>query len=141
VQTLAGQRLRTAELVDANRSVLVFMSTTCAPCKTLLPELSRWQQMLDRRLPLHVVVAGTREDVQRVADEYDVTVLVDADSRATSAFAVPGTPSAIEIAPDGRVLTPHAAGAAAIEALIRSAVKRPDDDLSALRIKHVPGAA
>jgi uncharacterized membrane protein YphA (DoxX/SURF4 family)/thiol-disulfide isomerase/thioredoxin len=95
--TLSDRRSLRA-LREAGRPVaLVFMEEGCGPCKTLRPELDRWQVSLSETLTISVVEG--REISQ--------------------AYKVRGTPSAVVVAPSGTVASPLAEGAPAIEALIR----------------------
>jgi peroxiredoxin len=123
---LDGEKISSGELLEgAQRTVLVFTSATCGPCVELLPELARWRELLVGRLNIHVVAAGDEATNRRHSEEQGIPLLLDSRNEAWSAFAVVGTPSAIEVDESGYVAAPTAMGAPAIEGLIRAALKRP----------------
>jgi peroxiredoxin len=136
---IAGAKVSSGALLDeSQRTVLVFTSATCGPCVGLLPELARWQQMLAGRLAIHVLASGDEAENLRLSQEHGMPVLFDRDGTAANAFGVQGTPSAFAIDETGRVGSPPAMGAPAIEGLIRAALKRPAPT-SALEVRHVGG--
>lgn len=93
------------ELLEPGLPVLlVFTSTTCGPCKTLVPEISRWQEQHADALTIAVASDGPAVHVAAEAEEFALrNVLVDTDARLYQAFEASGTPSAVVIAPDGSV--------------------------------------
>ncbi len=121
----AARFARESFLSNEQRTILVFTSATCGPCVGLLPELARWREMLVGRLGIHVLASGDAEANRRLADEHGMPVLLDQAVRSANAFGILGTPSAVEMDATGRVAAPAAAGAPAIEGLIRAALKRP----------------
>lgn len=126
VSAADGTAVRSAQLLsDQQRTIFVFTSASCGPCVGLLPELARWRDMLVGRLDIHVLASGDVEENRRLASEHGVQVLLDRDGRAASAFGILGTPSGVEVDATGRVAAPAAAGASAIEGLIRAALRRP----------------
>lgn len=140
VRDLAGASVSSADLLDSShRTVLVFTSATCGPCVGLLPELARWRQMLLGRLAVHVVASGDEAENRRLSEEHGVPVFLDRKGSVGNAFGTLGTPSAIEVDPNGRVTGPPAIGAPAIEGLIRAALKRPASP-STLQVRQVAAA-
>jgi hypothetical protein len=127
VKTPAGETVHSRDvLASTSRSLLVFISATCGPCHALLPELGQWRKMLEGRLTIHVIAAGDEAENLRLAQPHDLPILLDPGGSASTDLRVLGTPSALEVDSDGRVLTPAAPGAPAVEGLIRAAVKRGD---------------
>jgi uncharacterized membrane protein YphA (DoxX/SURF4 family)/peroxiredoxin len=134
-----GTEVRSGQLLnDKQRTIFVFTSATCGPCVGLLPELARWREMLIGRLGIHVLASGDTEENRRLATEHGMPVLFDRDGKAANAFGILGTPSAVEMDATGRVAAPSAAGAPAIEGLIRAALKRPAE-ARGLDVRHVSG--
>jgi thiol-disulfide isomerase/thioredoxin/uncharacterized membrane protein YphA (DoxX/SURF4 family) len=82
-------------LRDGLPTAVVFVSPDCGPCRALIPELARWRSAMDGRLTLLTVDAGASE------------------------FGVTATPSALIVAPDGRIASGTATGVAGVEALVR----------------------
>jgi uncharacterized membrane protein YphA (DoxX/SURF4 family)/thiol-disulfide isomerase/thioredoxin len=125
VTALDGAAVSSEALLGGRRAVVVFVSSSCGPCVALLPVLSQWRDLLGGRLDVHIVGAGDGEELRRLAGEHELPMLLD-DGGASGAFGQPPTPSAVEIDPSGVVMTGPVAGAPAIEALIRVALKRPE---------------
>jgi uncharacterized membrane protein YphA (DoxX/SURF4 family) len=121
--TTDGKTVESAELTDGKRGILVFASATCGPCHALLPDLARWNGLLGERLPIHVLSTGDRDANAALAAEHGVQLLLDRDARASRAFRVAATPSALVFGGD-QIASEPVAGGLAIEALIRNALKR-----------------
>jgi thiol-disulfide isomerase/thioredoxin len=113
--------------VGHERAVLVFVSSTCGPCISLFPELSRWKDMLVGRLGIHVIGSGDDFELRRISDDHGLPILHDAEEETTKAYGIRGTPAGVEIDASGAIATAPAMGGPAIEGLIRAALKRPDD--------------
>ncbi len=141
VSDLSGGTRTSSDVLGQERSILVFVSSSCGPCVGLLPELARWRHMLAGRLAIHVVAAGDESENRRLADEHDVPMLLDRGSRAAAAFGVSATPSAVELDESRTVASYPAAGGPAIEGLIRAALRRPRAAAVSLSVQHVPAHA
>jgi peroxiredoxin/uncharacterized membrane protein YphA (DoxX/SURF4 family) len=134
-----GREVRSRHLLsEAQRTVFVFTSATCGPCVGLLPELARWRAMLVGRLDIRVLASGDAEENRRLASEHGMPMFLDEGAAAANAFGILGTPSAVEIDLAGQVAAPAAAGAVAIEGLIRAALKRPSEP-SGIDVRDVSG--
>jgi hypothetical protein len=81
--------------------------------------------MLRGRLGIHVLAAGDTQVNDELSTEHAIPMLFDENGVAAKAFGIAATPSAIEVDGLGRVGSSAVAGGPAIEALIRSALKRP----------------
>ncbi len=116
-----------AELSErARATVLVFVSTGCGPCLTLLPALAHWQEALSGSVTVAAIFEGAREDVERVSAEYGLSpVLGQKEQEAFGLYALQATPSAVLIDGDGAIAGAPAEGVAAIEALVRTAAAAP----------------
>ena len=111
------------ELSDtAPLTVLVFVSTGCGPCLTLLPSLAHWQDALSGSVTVTAIFEGARDEVERVSAEYELSpVLAQKEQEAFELYALRATPSAVLIDSDGAIAGAPAEGVTAIEALIRTA--------------------
>jgi uncharacterized membrane protein YphA (DoxX/SURF4 family)/thiol-disulfide isomerase/thioredoxin len=127
VRALDGTLTPSGALVGDERSILVFVSSSCGPCVALFPELARWKEMLVGRLGIHVLAGGDEDEIRRLSEEHGLSMLLDRGDGASRSFGVAGTPAGIEIDPSGAVAANMALGAPAIEGLIRAALKRPED--------------
>ena len=121
-----GESRSLKTLREPGRSVaLVFISANCGPCKTLMPELRRWQATLSEALTISVIGQGsTANGDPTVSYEGLENVLVQRSSEVSDAYGIPGTPAAVLVSPTGAIASPPAVGAPAIEALIRVTLRR-----------------
>jgi Methylamine utilisation protein MauE len=139
LETVDGSNLPATELLDDDRrAIFVFTNAGCEPSVELLPELARWREVLQARLDIRVLAAGDEQENRRLAAEHGIPLLLDRDGAAVRAFGVEGTPSAVEVDALGRVASPTALGAPAIEGLIRAALERPAQ-APGLELHHVKG--
>ena len=105
--------------------VLVFVSTTCGPCLQMLPELARWQKSLSGTLTLGAVFAGDPAAVERLSDEHGLSLVLAEDvNEVFESYALRATPSGLLISAEGKIDSSPAEGLPAVEALVRSAVRR-----------------
>jgi len=111
------------ELIEPARpTVLVFLSTGCGPCLTMLPSLSHWQDSLSTSVTLAAIFEGEREEIERLSGEHDLRVaLAQVDRDTFDLYSLRATPSAVLVDADGAIAGAPAEGVVAIEALIRTA--------------------
>ena len=103
-----------------NPVALVFVDSHCGPCQALLPELGRWQVVLEDRLTVAFISAGDGERSRALAEEHGLRdVLLEHDSEIREAYGSPAMPSALIISPEGVVASKLANGGAGIESLVR----------------------
>src|SRR5215211_575443 len=107
--------------------MMLFTDPGCGPCNALLPEVGRWQEEHAHKLTLSLVSRGQVEENKTKAQEHALrNVLLQKDWEVSESYEVRGTPSAVLIAPDGKVATPVAGGAEGIRGLLSYAVgERP----------------
>ena len=106
----------------AQPTVLVFVSTGCGPCLTLLPSLAHWQDALSGSVTVAAIFEGAREEVERVSAEHELSpVLAQQAQEAFELYSLRATPSAVLIGADGAIAGAPAEGVTGIEALIRTA--------------------
>jgi peroxiredoxin/uncharacterized membrane protein YphA (DoxX/SURF4 family) len=118
---------------------LFFVSPSCGPCATLLPDLGRWQASLASRLTIALVSSGSIEDNRRIAEEHGLEkVLIQDGSEVLEAYRVGSTPAAVILTPDARIMSFAGEGPLAIEPLIRLTLK--DGTSSPVRIEPVAAA-
>lgn len=104
---------------EGRPAMLVFLSPGCGPCKVLRPAAIRWFQAYDDRLRIAVIAHGNA-DTNR--DDYagasGMPVLLDADGAVREAFGIRGTPAAVLVAGDGRLMGPIASGELLVRRLL-----------------------
>ena len=93
-------------LAPARPLLLVFTSSTCGPCKALRPEIDEWQRAYAGRLTIAVLSTDT-------------------NLAWLEAYHVTGTPSAVVIAPDGRIASYAASGDVEMRALVTRTLAEP----------------
>jgi peroxiredoxin/uncharacterized membrane protein YphA (DoxX/SURF4 family) len=110
---LAGERISLAGLLSAGRGVLlVFTDPGCGPCQALLPQLAAWQDAQAGRVTVALISRGTAEENAVARDEYGFRHIArQTDHQTAVHYGVLGTPSAILVGADGRVLRPLVTGA------------------------------
>ncbi len=118
---VSGETVSLDALLGHGRPVaLLFVSPSCGPCATLLPDLGRWQASLANRLTMALVSSGSVEDNRRIAEEHELgNVLLQEDSEVLEAYRVRSTPAAVMLTPDGRIASVAGEGPHAVEPLIR----------------------
>jgi methylamine dehydrogenase accessory protein MauD len=121
---LEGETRTLADLrAEGKPVILLFSDPSCGPCTALLPQIGEWQDRYADRLSVVLVSAGTREEnVKKSAAHGIEQVLVQERGEVAEAYQYAGTPSAVLISSSGRILSPPAAGAYAINSLVRRAV-------------------
>jgi methylamine dehydrogenase accessory protein MauD len=99
-------------------ALLLFVDPHCGACKSLLPDVGRWQREHGETARVALISRGTPDENRRKVAEHDVgPVLLQRDFEVASAFEVPGTPAAVLIRADGTIGGRLAVGAEAIRAL------------------------
>jgi thiol-disulfide isomerase/thioredoxin len=121
---LHGETLTLEALRSSGKPVmLLFTDPGCGPCNALLPEVGRWQEEYAQKLTLSLVSRGEVEENKTKAQEHALkNVVLQNDWEVSSSYEVGGTPSAVLVAPDGKVASPVAGGAEGIRALLAYAV-------------------
>jgi thiol-disulfide isomerase/thioredoxin len=125
VKDVQGHTVSLAGLLEPGRPLaLIFVSPGCGPCAAILPDLSHWQKTLTERLAIGLVSTGDALDNHEAQQLGLTNVLLQKDDEIMNAYRVEGTPSAVMVSPDGRIASTAAAGATAIEPLIRVTLRR-----------------
>src|SRR5215217_4685596 len=121
---LHGETLTLDALRSSGKTVMaLFTDPGCGPCNAMLPDVGRWQEEHANKLTLALISRGEVEENKTKAQEHGLSnVLLQEDWEVSESYEVRGTPSAVLIAPDGKVATPVAGGAEGIKALLAYAV-------------------
>lgn len=136
---LDGQVTGLSELLTDHRpAVLLFVDPGCRPCQELLPEAADWRQRYADRFHLVAVSRGSVEANREKARGLE-HVWLQRDREALDAYRVSGTPSAVLIAPDGRIASQVAGGADQIRTLVDT-VARHDWRAVAPTVESAPEA-
>jgi len=121
-----GDTVKMGSLVGGGvPTALVQVSPTCGPCTTLLPEVVRWRDTLAGRLQILTVSSAPLDASRELAEEHGLPDLLVAEKgEIRESFRIDPTPSAVLIDGEGRIAAAPAAGAIAIEELIRVGLRR-----------------
>ena len=121
---LHGETLTLNALRSSDKPVMMlFTDPGCGPCNAMLPEVGRWQEEHAQKLTLALISRGEVEENKTKAQEHGLSnVLLQKDWEVSESYEVGGTPSAVLIAPDGKVASPVAEGAEGIRGLLSYAV-------------------
>lgn len=124
VPDLSGSLVTLSSLLaDAKPVLLVFADPSCGPCKSLYPDIARWQRENAESLSIAIVSRGSRRANEAAARSHGLRrVLLQTDREVAAAYHATGTPAAVLIGPDGMLEGHLATGTDAIRALVRRCV-------------------
>lgn len=116
-----GDFITLEQLLAAGRPVILFFTKfDCPPCLAMADEVDRW-----RKNHAHLLEIVRISDSAEGPEEY---ALLQAKGAVAQAYDCWGTPCAVLVAPDGRIGSSVAQGAAAIRALVKRAVAAANQD-------------
>jgi peroxiredoxin len=116
LEDLDGRLVTLDSLVGTRTLMLAFIDPDCQPCRSLVPDLARWQERDD--LAVVPISRGSVSANRRELRHHALRgVLLQQDREVADAFEVQGTPSAVLIGADGRIASSLAGGAEAVRAL------------------------
>lgn len=103
--------------------MLVFSHPGCTPCVAMLPEIADWQSAYGGALNIALISQGRADDNRAAFAEHGIErVLLQREREIADAYEAYATPSAVLVSKEGIITSPVAQGAAAIRAMISSAV-------------------
>jgi peroxiredoxin/uncharacterized membrane protein YphA (DoxX/SURF4 family) len=126
--TLNDEQVALDDLLALGKSVLLlFVSPTCSPCKSLLPHIRAWQRDYSDHLTVALLSKGSEKDVQAKIAKYEARyLLLQGESSVADEYQAKWTPAAVLIDRSGRIASEVAAGDEAIRALVTHAVATSD---------------
>jgi len=121
---LSGQTVALETILATDRpAMLVFTSPDCAPCNALMPDLGRWQAEYSEDLAITIISRGTVEENRKKSAEHGLqNILLQELRELEMVYGVNGTPSAVVIETDGRIVSELATGADAMLRLLNRAL-------------------
>jgi thiol-disulfide isomerase/thioredoxin len=100
-------------------SLFFFISPTCTPCRSLVPEFERWQVELKDKVNLVFVSSGTAEaNEEKFGTNIVRQLILQKDRELAETARAKWTPTAIYVDQNGRVASHAAAGDSAIRDLV-----------------------
>jgi peroxiredoxin len=111
------------DLLSAGKPLVIFfLSSDCAPCTALLPEINLWRHELDASLAFAIVSKGSlKSNYERYSKarlDSTIPILVDLDGEVAGEYMAKWTPSAISLTTDGSVASQLAVGDKQIRSLL-----------------------
>lgn len=113
---ITGREINT-DYFRGKKTLVAFWSLTCPHCTTMLEDLKKWETQRGTDDPELVVFSdGDKEEL----DEYQLRspVVQDIGHKTSAGFGMFGTPSAVLVNEDGKIMTETATGAPNIWSLI-----------------------
>ncbi len=119
-QDLSGRIVSLESLLIKNKpSLLFFVSPSCIPCQSLLPEIENWQNELRDKINFVFVSKGKdKENAEKFGGTNFKQILLQKDNEIAESFKAVWTPTAVLVNADGSIASYPAAGDAAIRSLI-----------------------
>jgi len=115
-----GETVSTTSLYGNGKgALLLFVSPTCAPCKTLVPKFREWAHELSDKLNLYLITSGAAdENIKKFGDLPSSPLLLQNKREFADAVNAKWTPSALYINAKGRVAGHISAGDTAVAELV-----------------------
>lgn len=115
-----GETVSTNSLYGDGKGVLLlFVSPTCTPCKTLVPKFREWAPELSEKLNLYLITSGSPdENIKKFGDLPSSPLLLQEKREFADAVNAKWTPSAMYINAKGRVASHVSAGDIAVTELV-----------------------
>lgn len=112
-----------ALLAEKKPVLLLFVSPSCGPCVSLLPEIKRWQRDYAQAFTLALLSRSTVADNRKEFDGQGLKfVLLQTESEVADEYQARWTPAAVLVNADGSIGSQLALGVDGITSLVRHAV-------------------
>jgi thiol-disulfide isomerase/thioredoxin/uncharacterized membrane protein YphA (DoxX/SURF4 family) len=124
---LIGEKVTLDGLLEAKKPImLIFSDPGCGPCKTLQPEIAKWQTEHAADLTIALITRGSIDDAREKIKPSGIKhVVIEKDRAISRSYDANGTPSAVLIGIDGNIASAVAGGADAIRTLLQTALEKP----------------
>jgi peroxiredoxin/uncharacterized membrane protein YphA (DoxX/SURF4 family) len=116
LKDLLGEEVSDRNL-KGKKTLVTFWSTTCPHCANMMEELKAWEKQRSANDPELIVFSDGEPEAHRSL-ALDSTLVLDAGYKTAEKFGMFGTPSAVLVNEEGRIVSETAVGAPNIWALI-----------------------
>ncbi len=120
LKSLDGNSVSLDSIIDKKKStLLLFVSPSCQPCESLLPEVAKWKRELASKTRILLISSGKAKDNRKKFEKqgFDEIYLQDLNELAET-IGAKWTPTAVLVNRDGTIASKPAPGDSAIEKLI-----------------------
>jgi thiol-disulfide isomerase/thioredoxin len=128
---LTDPEKRTVDLatLGEQETVVLFWSTRCGFCRSMLGDLRAWELAAPRSAP-KLILVSSEEGSEHESLQLRSPILLDRGASVAAKFGANGTPMAIRIDAHGRIASDMAIGAASVLNLLGSADPQEDEDFN-----------
>jgi peroxiredoxin/uncharacterized membrane protein YphA (DoxX/SURF4 family) len=116
LEDLSGKEIGSNDF-QGKKTLVAFWSMTCPHCTDMMDELKNWEKEKGADAPDLVVFSDGEAEAHKDL-ELDAPILLDKDYKTAEKFGMYGTPSAVLVDENGKIVSETAIGAANIWALI-----------------------
>ncbi len=116
LEDLTGKQI-SAEDLHGKKTLVTFWSMTCPHCVAMSDELSRWDKIKGKDEPNLIVFSDGDKENHKKLDLHS-PIILDKQYETAAKFGMLGTPSAVLVNEDGKIISETAIGAGQIWALI-----------------------
>ena len=122
VTSASGEDLASVDMVmGGTPALLMFVSPTCHPCESLIPDIKEWTDEFGDRLDIILVSSGDiEENVSKFGEENKDRLFIQEDRSAAELIGAVWTPTAILLDSRGSIASRNAVGDSAIRELVGS---------------------
>jgi peroxiredoxin/uncharacterized membrane protein YphA (DoxX/SURF4 family) len=116
LSNLDGQTIEPHKLIGS-KNVLTFFSLHCSFCKKMVDEIKDWEKVKGQDEPNLIIMSDGEIDAHKELGLRS-TILIDKDNTISNKLGMNGTPSAILVDENGKIVSETAIGAEQIWSLI-----------------------
>ncbi len=130
LQDITGKQTTLTSVFGVGRpSLLFFVSPSCNPCQSLMPEIESWQEELKDKINFVFISNGkAKENLEKFGGDTFKTILLQEDREVAEELKAKWTPTALLVNPDGTIASKVAAGDTAIQEMIEKIKENGFDD-------------
>lgn len=117
---LSGKIVSFENLLVKNKPMLLFfVSPSCIPCQSLLPEIENWQNDMSDKIKFVFISKGSeKENAEKFGGTNFKQILLQKNDEIAESFKAVWTPTAVLVNGDGNIASHPAAGDSAIHSLV-----------------------
>ncbi|MBV9242174.1 MAG: redoxin domain-containing protein [Acidobacteria bacterium] len=119
--SLAGEPVSSGLLVSGMPLLAIFVSPSCTPCRSLIPDFEQWIDDLSGKVKVVFITTGdAEENRQKFGNKIGSELYLQSGREVSLLFRAQWTPSAVLIDAGGRIASQVTAGDTAIRSLVEA---------------------